>query len=90
MNIQQAIVILENDPNQWTNVKGIGQKKLAGILKSHEEQRFFKEFMFYLAKMSNPFANAHAYKIYKVYGVDALQKFQVLFITNCLYGVLLY
>ncbi|MDD8020952.1 MAG: ATP-dependent RecD-like DNA helicase [Acidobacteriota bacterium] len=67
--------ILDAQPEKLTGVEGIGQKKLAEILKSWEEHREIRDLMIFLQE--HGISATMAYKIYRTYGrssFDILKK----------------
>lgn len=58
--------ILNNSPEKLQEVEGIGQKKLAEILKSWEEHRDIRDLIIFLQEHN--ISTTMAYKIYRTYG----------------------
>ena len=62
--------IIENEPDKLARVPGIGQKRVETIKAAWEAQREIKNVMIFL--QSHDVSTAHAAKIYKTYGNDAI------------------
>ena len=62
--------IIENEPDKLARVPGIGQKRVETIKEAWEAQREIKNVMIFL--QSHDVSTAHAAKIYKTYGNDAI------------------
>ena len=62
--------IIEHDPEKLARVPGIGQKRVEMIKEAWEAQREIKNVMIFL--QSHDVSTAHAAKIYKTYGNDAI------------------
>ncbi len=62
--------IIENDPEKLARVPGIGRKRVQIIKEAWEAQREIKNVMLFL--QSHDVSTAHAVKIYKTYGNDAI------------------
>ena len=62
--------VIENEPDKLARVPGIGQKRVEMIKEAWEAQREIKNVMLFL--QSHDVSTAHAAKIYKTYGNDAL------------------
>lgn len=68
---QQTVEILNNSPGKLNEVEGIGQKKLAEILKSWEEHREIRDLIIFL--QAHQISTTLAYKIYRTYGQAAFE-----------------
>lgn len=66
-----AIRVLEEEPERLREISGIGRKKIAGLKKSLEGEKAFKETM--LALQHFEISPAYALKIYRQYGKNAFQ-----------------
>jgi len=62
--------VIENEPEKLARVPGIGQKRVKIIKEAWEAQREVKNVMLFL--QSHDVSTAHAAKIYKTYGNDAI------------------
>ena len=62
--------IIENEPDKLSRVPGIGRKRVEIIKEAWEAQREIKNVMLFL--QSHDVSTAHAAKIYKTYGNDAI------------------
>ena len=62
--------IIENEPDKLARVPGIGRKRVEIIKEAWEAQREIKNVMIFL--QSHDVSTAHAAKIYKTYGNDAI------------------
>ena len=62
--------IIENEPDKLARVPGIGRKRVEIIKEAWEAQREIKNVMLFL--QSHDVSTAHAAKIYKTYGNDAI------------------
>ena len=62
--------IIEHEPDKLARVPGIGQKRVESIKEAWEAQREIKNVMIFL--QSHDVSTAHAAKIYKTYGNDAI------------------
>ena len=62
--------VIENEPEKLARVPGIGQKRVQIIKEAWEAQREIKNVMLFL--QSHDVSTAHAAKIYKTYGNDAI------------------
>ena len=62
--------VIENDPEKLARVPGIGRKRVQIIKEAWEAQREIKNVMLFL--QSHDVSTAHAAKIYKTYGNDAI------------------
>ena len=62
--------VIENEPEKLTRVPGIGRKRVQTIKEAWEAQREIKNVMLFL--QSHDVSTAHAAKIYKTYGNDAI------------------
>ena len=62
--------IIENEPDKLVRVPGIGRKRVEIIKEAWEAQREIKNVMLFL--QSHDVSTAHAAKIYKTYGNDAI------------------
>ena len=62
--------VIENEPDKLARVPGIGRKRVAIIKAAWEAQREIKNVMLFL--QSHDVSTAHAAKIYKTYGNDAI------------------
>ena len=62
--------VIENEPEKLTRVPGIGRKRVQIIKEAWEAQREIKNVMLFL--QSHDVSTAHAAKIYKTYGNDAI------------------
>ena len=65
-----TIDIIENEPHKLTRVPGIGRKRVKTIEEAWEAQREIKNVMIFL--QAHDVSPAHATKIYKTYGNDAI------------------
>ncbi|MBC7363994.1 MAG: ATP-dependent RecD-like DNA helicase [Candidatus Aminicenantes bacterium] len=63
---RQTADILNNSPEKLKEVEGIGEKKLAEILKSWEEHRDIRDLIIFLQQHN--ISTTLAYKIYRTYG----------------------
>ena len=71
---EETLDIIEHSPDQLGRVIGIGQKRVAGIIKAWEQQKSIKEVMIFL--QSHGVSTGLATKIYKQYANEALQVVQ--------------
>ena len=62
--------VIENEPEKLARVPGIGRKRVQIIKEAWEAQREIKNVMLFL--QSHDVSTAHAAKIYKTYGNDAI------------------
>ena len=62
--------VIEHEPEKLTRVPGIGRKRVEIIKEAWEAQREIKNVMLFL--QSHDVSTAHAAKIYKTYGNDAI------------------
>ena len=62
--------VIENEPEKLARVPGIGRKRVQIIKEAWEAQREIKNVMIFL--QSHDVSTAHAAKIYKTYGNDAI------------------
>ena len=62
--------VIENEPDKLARVPGIGRKRVEIIKEAWEAQREIKNVMLFL--QSHDVSTAHAAKIYKTYGNDAI------------------
>ena len=62
--------VIEHEPEKLTRVPGIGRKRVQTIKEAWEAQREIKNVMLFL--QSHDVSTAHAAKIYKTYGNDAI------------------
>ena len=62
--------VIENEPEKLARVPGIGRKRVKIIKEAWEAQREIKNVMLFL--QSHDVSTAHAAKIYKTYGNDAI------------------
>ncbi|MFQ5400955.1 MAG: ATP-dependent RecD-like DNA helicase [Anaerolineae bacterium] len=62
--------VIDHEPERLREVLGIGQKRVAQIIKAWDEQRAIKEVMLFL--QSHGVSTSLAVKIYKKYGDDSL------------------
>ena len=62
--------VIENEPEKLARVPGIGRKRVQTIKEAWEAQREIKNVMLFL--QSHDVSTAHAAKIYKTYGNDAI------------------
>ena len=62
--------VIEHEPDKLTSVPGIGRKRVEIIKEAWEAQREIKNVMLFL--QSHDVSTAHAAKIYKTYGNDAI------------------
>ena len=62
--------VIENEPDKLARVPGIGRKRVEIIKEAWEAQREIKNVMIFL--QSHDVSTAHAAKIYKTYGNDAI------------------
>ena len=62
--------VIENEPEKLARVPGIGRKRVQIIKETWEAQREIKNVMLFL--QSHDVSTAHAAKIYKTYGNDAI------------------
>ena len=62
--------VIENEPEELARVPGIGRKRVKIIKEAWEAQREVKNVMLFL--QSHDVSTAHAAKIYKTYGNDAI------------------
>ena len=62
--------VIENEPDKLARVPGIGRKRVKIIKEAWEAQREIKNVMLFL--QSHDVSTAHAAKIYKTYGNDAI------------------
>ncbi len=62
--------VIENEPDKLARVPGIGRKRVEMIKEAWEAQREIKNVMIFL--QSHDVSTAHAAKIYKTYGNDAI------------------
>jgi exodeoxyribonuclease V alpha subunit len=62
--------VIEEEPARLREVLGVGQKRAAQIETAWEEQKAIKEVMIFL--QSHGVSTAHAVRIYKTYGDDAV------------------
>ena len=62
--------VIEHEPEKLARVPGIGQKRVEMIKEAWEAQREIKNVMIFL--QSHDVSTAHAAKIYKTYGNDAI------------------
>ena len=62
--------VIENEPEKLARVPGIGRKRVEMIKEAWEAQREIKNVMIFL--QSHDVSTAHAAKIYKTYGNDAI------------------
>ena len=62
--------VIENEPEKLARVPGIGRKRVKIIKEAWEAQREIKNVMIFL--QSHDVSTAHAAKIYKTYGNDAI------------------
>ena len=63
--------VIENEPEKLARVPGIGRKRVQTIKEAWEAQREIKNVMLFL--QSHDVSTAHAAKIYKTYGNDAIE-----------------
>ena len=66
--------LLDRDPQQLTEVPGVGPKRAAAVARAWEEQKQIRQVMLFL--QSHGVTTGLAVKIYKTYGDDALQVVQ--------------
>lgn len=69
---EEVLEILDTNPERLRVVPGLGKKKLAGIVESWREQREIRELMLFL--QSHEVSPAHAARIFKQYGRDAVAR----------------
>ena len=62
--------VIEHEPDKLARVPGIGRKRVEIIKEAWEAQREIKNVMIFL--QSHDVSTAHAAKIYKTYGNDAI------------------
>ncbi len=67
----QTLEVIESDPEKLSRVQGIGKKRAARILSEWEAQKEIRNIMLFL--QSHDVAPAHAARIYKAYGNDAIR-----------------
>ncbi|MCR4395260.1 MAG: ATP-dependent RecD-like DNA helicase [Candidatus Saccharicenans sp.] len=68
---ERTVEILNSSPEKLKEVEGIGQKKLAEILKSWEEHREIRDLIIFL--QAHRISTTLAYKIYRTYGQAAFE-----------------
>ena len=67
----KTLEVIESDPDSLSKVQGIGKKRAAWILSEWEAQKEIRNIMLFL--QSHDVAPAHAARIYKAYGNDAIR-----------------
>ena len=70
----ETLEVIEHHPERLRRVPGIGRKRLATILEAWREQRHIQEVMVFL--QAHGIATAHAIRIYKTYGDEAIDRVQ--------------
>lgn len=68
---QNALELIEQDPEVLLKVPGIGKKRTALIAQALNEKKALKEFLLFFSKYDIPLTLAN--KIYKYYGAESMQ-----------------
>ena len=68
----ETLEVIDREPERLAEVEGIGPVRMARIRDAWEEQRGIREVMVFL--QSHGVRTAHAVKIYKLYGAEAVAK----------------
>src|SRR6516165_7679912 len=68
---EAAFDVIEQEPPRLREVTGIGPRRAAGIIAGWAEQKIIREIMLFLH--TNGVGTSRAVRIYKTYGVDAVQ-----------------
>lgn len=69
---EEAFTVIENDPERLLKLPGIGRRRMERITGAWAEQKAVREIMVFL--QSHGIGSARAFRIYKTYGDDAIDK----------------
>ena len=70
----RVLDIIEEEPHRLTEVEGIGEKKVRGLIQSYQEHKEVKNLMMYLQEYG--VSPSMALRLYKHYGNQAVDKLQ--------------
>ncbi len=70
----ETFEVIENQPERLAEVEGIGRHRVDSIVSSWVEQKAARDVLIYLR--GRGLGEAHAMKIYKIYGSDSLARIQ--------------
>jgi len=69
---KETLNIISEQPHRLTEVKGLGEKRIQGLLKSWKEHYAIRDIMMFLQNFE--ISSAFASKIFRQYGFDSIEK----------------